>query len=552
LENNQKNSSPFLPLFFALVLVIGIFIGIRLNRNSQQNQLLQMFSKDNLGGNKLDELLDYVVREYVDTLNKDSLTDQTIETMLSNLDPHSAYIPASDLQATNEPLNGNFEGIGVEFNLLRDTIYVVTAIPGGPSEKAGIKSGDKIIFVDGKKVAGVGITNEMVFKNLKGKGGTVVNIGVLRFGTSKIEYFKIIRGKIPIYSIDAAYMMDSITGFIKISRFASTTLKEFNDAMSKLEKLGMKQLVLDLRGNPGGYLDAAIGISDEFLPKGKMIVYTEGKNRPRQNSIASDKGRFEKQKLVVLIDENSASASEIVAGAVQDNDRGIIIGRRSFGKGLVQEQSEFKDGSAIRLTIARYYTPSGRCIQKPYENGQIEDYYHDEMERYNSGELVNADSVKLNKKLKYTTAAGKVVYGGGGIMPDYFIPIDTTKVSRYVSELLYKNIINDFALEYVNKNRSKLKFKSPHEFNKQFILNNNVFNELRTYASENSVSSKSSDFGKGYDLLSNHLKAYIAKDIFNQEAWFLVKNANDEACKKALAELYKKPKQEILSNASKK
>jgi carboxyl-terminal processing protease len=540
LENNNKNSNPFLPLFFALVLIIGIFVGIRLNRNSQQNQLLQLFSNEKNNANKLDELLDYVLREYVDTLNRDSLTDVTIETLLGNLDPHSAYIPASDLQATNEPLNGNFEGIGIEFNLLRDTIYVVTAIPGGPSEKAGIKSGDKIIFVDGKNVAGVKITNEMVFKNLKGKGGTVVKIGVLRYGTSTIEYFKITRGKIPIYSVDAAYMMDSITGFIKISRFASTTYQEFDNALTKLEKQGMKQLVLDLRGNPGGYLDAAIDISDEFLPKGKMIVYTQGKNKPRQNSISSEKGRFEKQKLAILIDENSASASEIVAGAVQDNDRGIIIGRRSFGKGLVQEQTEFKDGSAIRLTIARYFTPSGRCIQKPYENGRIEDYYHDEMERYDAGELVNVDSVKLNKKLKYTTLAGKVVYGGGGIMPDYFIPIDTTKVSRYISELLYKNVINDFALEYVNKNRAQLKYTSAKEFNQQFKVNSPLINELKAYALKNSIKSNTADWGKGFDLLSTHLKAYIAKDIFNQEAWFFVKNANDDACNKALKEMYPK------------
>jgi carboxyl-terminal processing protease len=540
LENNNNNSHPFLPLFFALVLIIGIFIGIRLNRNSQQNQLLQLFSNEKNNGNKLDELLDYVIREYVDTLYRDSLTDKTIETLLSNLDPHSAYIPAASLQSTNEPLNGNFEGIGIEFNLLRDTIYVVSAIPGGPSEKAGIKSGDKIIFVDGKKVAGVKITNELVFKNLKGKGGTVVKIGVLRFGTSSIEYFKITRGKIPIYSVDASYMMDSITGYIKISRFASTTFQEFDNALGKLEKMGMQQLVLDLRGNPGGYLDAAIDISDEFLPKGKMIVYTQGKNRPRQNSIASDKGRFEKQKLAVLIDENSASASEIVAGAIQDNDRGIIIGRRSFGKGLVQEQSEFKDGSAIRLTIARYYTPSGRSIQKPYENGQLEDYYHDEMERYDSGELVNADSIKMNKKLKYTTPSGKVVYGGGGIMPDYFIPIDTTKVSKYVSELLYKNVINDFALEYVNQKRAQLKYANAATFNEQFQVNSALFNDLKTYANKNNVKTNASDLGKGFDLLSTHLKAYIAKDIFNQEAWFLVKNSHDEACKKALKELYQK------------
>jgi carboxyl-terminal processing protease len=538
-ENTPKNNNPFLPLFFAIVLVIGIFIGIKLNRNSQQNQLMEMFSNNNLSGNKLDELIDYIVRDYVDTLNRDSLTDMTIEQLLSNLDPHSAYIPASDLQSANEPLNGNFEGIGIEFNILRDTIYVVTAIPGGPSEKVGIKSGDKIIFVDGKKVAGVGITNELVFKNLKGKGGTVVTIGLLRFGTNKIENFKITRGKIPIYSVDAAYMMDSITGFIKISRFSSTTSREFSDALEKLEKNGMQQLVLDLRGNPGGFLDAAIAISDEFLPKGKMIVYTQGKNKPRQNSVASEKGQFETQRLAILIDENSASASEIVAGAVQDNDRGVIIGRRSFGKGLVQEQNEFIDGSAIRLTIARYYTPTGRCIQKPYESGHVADYYHDEMNRYDSGELVNADSVKMHKKLKYTTPAGKIVYGGGGIMPDYFIPIDTAKVSQYISELIYKNILNDFALEYVNKNRTKLNFTNAKQFNEQFNVNTSLINELKAYALKNNVKS-GNELGKGHDLLQTQLKAYIAKDLFNQEAWFLVKNTNDEACNKALSVLSNK------------
>ena len=537
MDNQPKHSNPFLPLFFALVLVVGVFIGIRLNRNSQQNQLIEMFSSSNMGMNKLDELMDYIVRDYVDTIARDSLTEMTIQDLLGNLDPHSAYIPASDLQATNEPLNGNFEGIGIEFNILRDTIYVVTAIPGGPSEKAGIRSGDKIITVNGKKFAGNGITSEMVFKNLKGKGGTVVKIGVLRFATGKIETFNITRGKIPIYSVDASFMMDSITGFIKISRFASTTHKEFCDALDKLQKQGMKQLMLDLRGNPGGYLDAAIAISDEFLPKGKMIVYTQGKNKPRQNSIASEKGTFETKKLAVLIDENSASASEIVAGAVQDNDRGIIVGRRSFGKGLVQEQKEFIDGSAIRLTIARYYTPTGRCIQKPYTNGRTEDYYHEEAARYTSGELLHADSVKINKKLKYKTPGGKIVYGGGGIMPDYFIPIDTGKISRYVSELVYNNIINDFALEYVNKKRASLKYMNAAAFNKQFVVDAKIFNELKQYAAKNKVKQQPvSD--QGLEPINNLLKAYVAKSLFNQEAWYLVKNSDDEMCKKALKALH--------------
>ncbi|MCC6252553.1 MAG: S41 family peptidase [Bacteroidia bacterium] len=539
MENNNNKHNPFYPLYFALVLVVGVLIGITINRNSQQSRLLQIFSNKNFSANKVDEVMNYVLKEYVDSINKDSLTDKTIEALLSNLDPHSVYIPAEILQATVEPLNGNFEGIGIEFNILRDTIYVANAIPGGPSEKAGIKSGDKIIFVDGKKVAGIGITNEMVFKTLKGKGGTEVNIGILPLGTSKIEYFKIIRGKIPIHSIDASYMIDSITGYINIIRFGSTTYNEFDEALLKLEQKGMKQLVLDLRGNPGGYLDAAIHICDEFLPEGKTIVYTEGKSRPRKTSVATKKGRFEKQKLVILIDESSASASEIVAGAIQDNDRGLIIGRRSFGKGLVQEQSEFRDGSAIRLTIARYYTPSGRSIQKPYVNGKSAEYYHKEAELLDSGELINKDSVKLNLKLKYTTANGRTVYGGGGIMPDIFVPLDTTKVNRNITRLIYSKVVNDFAMEYVNKNRAKLSYQDVESFNKSFVINTALLDELRIYANKYDVKFQVTDLNKDFALFSNIFKALIAKNIFNQEAWFYIKNQNDDCYKKAIETIYK-------------
>ncbi len=548
MENKPKPQNPFLPLFFALVLVIGIFLGIRLAQKSQQNKILEIFSNRNFSNNKLDEVMNYVLREYVDTLNQDSLTDETIEALLNSLDPHSAYIPASNLEATNEPLNGNFEGIGIEFNILHDTIYVVTAIPGGPSEKAGIRSGDKIIIVEGKKVAGIGITNDMVFKTLKGKEGSIVNIGILRFTTKQIEYFKITREKIPIHSVDASYMMDSLTGYIKISRFASNTYHEFKESLAKLELQGMKQIIIDLRGNPGGFLDAAISISDEFLTQGKKIVYTQGKNRPRRVSIASGKGSFETQPLAILIDENSASASEIVAGAIQDNDRGIIVGRRSFGKGLVQEQTEFKDGSAMRLTIARYYTPSGRSIQKPYEKGEKIEYYHEESSRYTSGELVDADSIKTNKKLEYKTLSGRIVYGGGGIIPDYFVPIDTSRVGYYVAELMYKNIINDFALEYVNKNRNNLKFHNAFDFNKNYQVSEALLHELNSYALKNKIQSKAANSTKGMDLLNTQLKAYIAKTLFNQDAWYLVKNSQDELCKVALHKLRNKP---LFENRSK-
>src|SRR3954471_4115693 len=415
---NRPKFYIYLPIVFALVLLLGILIGRTFGFTSR-NGIISINSKNPY--NKIDEILHYINEQYVDTVNNKQLVEKTITTMLQNLDPHSSYLTAEDAKSNNEPLQGNFEGIGIEFNIVEDTIRVLSAIPGGPSELVGIQAGDKIVEVEGKKVAGIKITNKDVLAKLKGPGETKVKVGILRRGKSAIQNFTITRGTIPIYSVDVSYMLTPKIGYIKISRFATDTYNEYLKAFDKLQKMGMQQLVIDLRGNGGGYLNTAVSLADEFLPKGKEIVYTIGKARPRTDYKATEKGHFENGKLVILIDDGSASASEILAGAMQDNDRATIIGRRSFGKGLVQEQSEFSDGSAMRLTIARYYTPTGRCIQKTYSNG-LEDYYKEEYSRYNSGELENVDSIKINDSLKYTTPGGKIVYGGGGIIPDVFVP----------------------------------------------------------------------------------------------------------------------------------
>ena len=449
--SQPKKSNVFLPIILSLVLIIGIWLGYFLTLkfsnglNSQQNQHAS-------SNEKINSLLDYIEYQYVDTINKPDLVEKTVTSMLQSLDPHSSYIPASEFETTNESLEGNFDGIGVEFNIIKDTIRVINPIEGGPSEKIGIKAGDKLIKVEGKNMTGPKITNKEVFEKLRGVSGSMVNVTMLRHGITKPLNFKIIRAAIPIYSLDAAYMVNPTIGYIKISKFAATTYDEYIKAFNELNKLGMKKLILDLRGNPGGYLNAAVDISDEFLINGLQIVYTQGKANPKKTYKATEKGSFEKNGLVILIDEGSASASEIVAGAVQDNDRGLIIGRRSFGKGLVQDQLQLPDGSAIRLTVARYYTPTGRCIQKPYTDDKTT-YYNEEYDRYQNGELLNVDSIKLDKTKQYKTPEGKIVYGGGGIMPDVFVPIDTAKANSFLNKVFYVGAINTFAFEYSDKHR---------------------------------------------------------------------------------------------------
>lgn len=527
---NRPKFYIYLPVFFALILVLGIFIGSTFNLGNSVGGIT--VSRENKY-NKIEEILKYIDHEYVDTVDQKKLVENTITAMLQTLDPHSSYISADELAANNEPLQGNFEGIGVEFNIVDDTIRVIDAITGGPAEAVGMEAGDRIVKVDGKPVAGIKITNKMVMERLKGTGGTKVKVGVLRQGRKELLEFTITRGTIPIYSVDVAYMISPQTGYIKIARFAATTYNEYLEAFEKLKAKGMQNLIVDLRGNGGGYLNTATSIADEFLDEGKEILYTQGKARPRKDYKATSKGEFEKGELIVLIDDGSASASEILAGALQDNDRATIVGRRSFGKGLVQEQSEFSDGSAMRLTIARYYTPSGRCIQKAY-NGDIEAYYSEEYDRYKSGELENADSIKVSDSLKYKTLSGRTVYGGGGITPDVFVPLDTTGRSRYLTQVLYNGIVNSFAYAYADKERLKLRaYKSVENYSRSFEITGGILDQFAAYAEKNGVKRNDQQMKQSEAILKNQLKALIARNIWGNEGFYPVFQQQDNVLKKA-------------------
>lgn len=522
-----KNRAPYiyLPLAFAAVLIGGIYLGSKLNPAIESGKR-----------GKFDDVLDYVYSEYVDTVNKDKLTDMALSLMLPHLDPHSSYISAAELKGVNESMHGNFEGIGVEFNIQRDTILVVTAISGGPSEKVGIKAGDRIVKINGERVAGIGIKNTDVVSKLRGNKGTKVNVSVVRNGSQKLLDFTITRDKIPLYSVEASYMVEGDVGYVKLTRFAETSYDEFMQACSKLRMQGMNRLILDLRDNPGGLLDVCIDIADEFLPDGKMIVYTEGRKYKREDAYATSEGILENVPLVVLVDEGSASASEIIAGAIQDNDRGTIIGRRTFGKGLVQHQQMLKDSSAIRLTVARYYTPTGRSIQKPYSEG-INDYYAEVSGRYEHGELENVDSIKFDKKERFVTPKGKVVYGGGGIMPDDFVPLDTIGITPYYTSLTGKGILNDFALDYIDRNRSTLESKyrnNARAFFQSFTVDAGMVNSLVAFAAKRGLPENAAQLNRSSSIIKNHLKAIIGRDVSGNEASYRTINAEDKTFIRAL------------------
>lgn len=531
-ENRISKRNKYLPLVFALLLAAGIFIGSRMNTSFIDGKTI--FAPRSKEFNKLSEVVNYIQHEYVDTINQTDLVDVSIVKLLQNLDPHSAYIPAEDLRAANEPLEGNFEGIGIEFHIQQDTIMVVATISGGPSDMIGLRPGDRIVKVGDSTIAGIGITNSMVFQKLRGPSGTKVKISVLRRDSRKLIDFFITRGKIPIYSLDASYMIGKNTGYIKLSRFAATTFDEFTDALSKLKKEGMTQLIFDLRDNPGGYLDAATAIADEFLDDEKLIVYTQGKSRPKAVYNASAKGNFETGKVVVMIDEGSASASEIIAGALQDWDRATIVGRRSYGKGLVQEQTVFPDGSALRLTIARYYTPTGRSIQKSYNNG-YEQYQHELVDRMNHGELEYADSIKFADSLLYKTPGGKIVHGGGGIMPDVFIPFDTTENSEYLNSLARLSLISQFAYDYLDENRSSLKsYKDFETFNEQFHITDQLLDEFISFAEKRGVKKDEQGIKTSGRIIRGQLKAFISRQLFKDGSFYRVINEIDHAFKKAV------------------
>lgn len=482
---------------------------------------------------KFSSFIDLIERAYVDEVDESELTENAIKSILKELDPHSIYIPASDVKKMNEPLTGNFEGIGIEFNILNDTIMVVSPISGGPSEKLGIQSGDRIIKIEDTVVAGIGYKNEDVIRTLRGPKGTKVTISIMRDGMDKLIEYTIIRDKIPIFSVDAGYMATPTIGYIKVNRFAANTVQELITALSKLKENKPESLILDLRGNSGGYLHAAVQMADQFLEEGKMIVYTQGIHSLKEEYKTTNKGLFQKGKLVVLIDEGSASASEIVSGAIQDHDRGIVIGRRSFGKGLVQKPYTLPDGSAIRLTVARYYTPTGRSIQKPYEGGT--DAYRKEIyERLENGELVNPDSIHFPDSLKFKTPNGRIVYGGGGIMPDIFVPLDTTKHTKFYEDVRRKGVINNFALEYADKNRNKLmdQYKTVSSFDKQFIVDDKLKEEFIKYAKKKGVEKSEDETFES--VLKDLLKALIARDLWGSEAYFEVINQIDPTYQKAI------------------
>ena len=526
----------WLPLLFAVLVALGIYIGMRMNEPYRHANSLFSFRTGQF--NKINDVINYINMEYVDTVNQKKLVESTIEDMLHQLDPHSAYIPADELQASNEPLEGNFDGIGIEFHLQNDTIMVVTAISGGPSDALGIQAGDRIIKVNGKNVANIHISSTQVMQALRGPGGTKVKVTISRYG--QLTDYMITRGKIPIYSVDVSYMLNPQTGYIKVSHFGEHTYEEYLEGFMKLKELGMKNLVLDLRGNPGGYLKTAIQLADEFLPDKKLIVYTEGRSRPKEKYLATSRGYFEEGSLVVLIDEGSASASEIVSGAVQDWDRAILVGRRSFGKGLVQEQSEFPDGSAIRLTIARYFTPTGRCIQKPYEDN-YEQYENELLDRYKKGELINSDSIHFSDSLKFTTPGGHTVYGGGGIMPDVFVGLDTSGSSNYYSSISSKGLVNEFAYNYLDDNRKTFKkYKTFDDYNKSFIVNGQILKEFISYAEKKGVKPNVEEIATSSEIICTQLKALIARQIWKNDGFYAVIHTLDVTLKKAIELIDKK------------
>lgn len=537
-SSNSKKNIVFIPVFIALAMIIGFLLGNFLNFNvsgTTINTKSTVFKN-----NKINNVLYFIEKSYVDTVNKDAIVESAINNILQSLDPHSYYLSARDFNEANDPLMGSFDGIGIEFRLQKDTIIVLNVISGGPSEKVGLNAGDRIIEVDKKNVANKKISNTDVVGILKGKKGTKVEVGVQRRNAAGLLYFTITRDKIPTYSVDIAYEISPAIGYMKISKFSATTIKEFKNALAKLIDKGMQKLILDLRGNGGGFLDAAISLADEFLEKDKLVVFTQGRTRPKAESFATKAGNFEHGDLVILIDEWSASASEILAGAVQDNDRGIIIGRRSFGKGLVQEQINLGDGSAIRLTIARYYTPAGRCIQRHYSKN-VEEYYQEFYER-----IITEDSDSVQKKnedtILYKTLSGRIVHGGGGITPDIIVKNDTSGWSRYLNALLSKNVIAQYAFNYADKNRNMLKkqYTDSKKFVKGFQVSDIMLNELINYGAQSGVPIDKLGFAQSKELMRYQLKALIGRHIFNNEGFYPVLNQHDNVIEKAL-EVLKNP-----------
>lgn len=526
---NNKKSNRFMPLMMALCVVIGIIVGSFYSNHFSGNRL----SIINTGTNRINNLLHIIDDQYVDKVNLDSLVEDAMPKILTELDPHSVYISAKDVEAANQDLQGSFSGVGIQFVIRQDTIHVQNVIQNGPAERAGILAGDKIVMVDDQTFVGKAVTNQEAMKRLKGPKNTKVKIGVLRYGHSKPQSFVVTRGDIPIKSVSATYMIDDKTGYIRIKSFGETTYAELLVALAKLGESGFQNLIIDLRDNTGGYLQSAVQMANEFLPKNKLIVYTEGRKSPRQDFRSDGRGSYKQTPLVVLINEGSASASEIFAGAMQDNDRATVIGRRSFGKGLVQKQIEFSDGSMVRLTIARYYTPSGRCIQKPYIPGETDDYAQDLMSRYEHGEFFSQDSIKHTGP-KYHTSNGRVVYGGGGITPDIFVPEDTTGFTSYYKQATMSGLILQFAFTYTDDNRPKLNnFKEMMEL-ADYLKKQNLVDKFATYANDKGLKRRNLMIRKSHYLLDRFINSRIIYNMLDEQAWLEYVNEDDATIREAL------------------
>ena len=526
----MKKSNRFMPLIMAVCVIIGIMIGSFYANHFSGNRLNII----NSGSNRLSNLLHLIDDQYVDKVNIDSLVDVAIPQILADLDPHSVYISAKDAQAVADDLKGSFSGVGIEFTIRKDTIHVQNVVKNGPAQRAGILAGDKIVSVDGKPFVGKIVTNEEAMRRLKGPKDTKVKLGVMRYGQKAVKYFTVTRGDIPQKSITATYMLDKNTGYIKVKSFGETTYPEMLIALAKLSQEGFTNLVIDLRDNTGGYMNSAIQMANEFLPKNKLIVYTIGRKSPRQDFPSDGHGSYQKIPLVVLINEGSASASEIFAGAMQDNDRATIIGRRSFGKGLVQQQLSFPDGSMIRLTIARYYTPSGRCIQKPFTAGDNKDYEEDLLTRYQHGEFFSQDSIKHHGPA-YHTSIGRTVYGGGGITPDIFVAEDTLGMTSYYKQAAMSGLILQYAFTYTDNNRPKLNTYKDMISLSKYLVSQNTVEQFAAYADRNGLKRRNLMIRKSHKLLERFINSRIIYNMLDDEAWTEYINADDPTIAKALS-----------------
>ena len=531
-KHTKKNL--FIASGYALVMILGMIIGpkfVKENGDSKNGSFLP-FGMNSQSSN-LNDILEIIDENYVDSISIDTVKEEAILEVLKHLDPHTKYLPPVDAKLLSEDLEGNFDGIGIEYYVLNDTMLVTAVTPGGPAEKFGLLQGDRVLKINNKAVTGIHLTGKQIVESIRGRSGTAVNLTVKR-NNSLIKNISVMRGKITISSIDVAYMIDTQTGYIKLSKFGAETATDFANSLSSLQSKGMKSLILDLRENGGGYLNAATDLADEFLPDKKLIVYTQGVHEPRSDYFSTADGKFEQGKLIVLIDENSASASEILAGAIQDLDRGTIIGRRSFGKGLVQEQFDFSDGSALNLTIARYYTPSGRSIQKSYKNG-TDAYYSEVGDRYKNGELSSDGKLNdtlLSKQEKFTTKGGKVLYGGGGIMPDIYIPIDTSGYTSFYRSLLAKGVLNDYAFNYLTKSQAKGNLNT---FINAFKLDDDRYSQLVSMADKKGIKANVVEVEASKETIKRTVKALLAKYYYGDLGYYRALNINDKAISKSLA-----------------